>query len=74
MHIRHGNYFLPVYLRQEIAMVVGVTCPKRDVGVIARQKIMRMQTISAEFTSEMRKCSNIRVAISLAVPEVFKTC
>ena len=52
IYYQSGNYFLPVYLRQEIAMVMGVTCPKRDVGVIARQQIMRMQTISAALTAK----------------------
>ena len=36
MHIRLVELLLLVYLWQEIAMVLGVTYPKRDVG-IARQ-------------------------------------
>ena len=36
IHIRHGNYFLLVFLWQEIAWELDVTRPNRDVGVIAR--------------------------------------
>ena len=73
MRIRHGNNLLLVYLRQEIAMVLGVTCPKRDVGVARQLHALQLDAISAEFTVNAQVLS-ARVRIWSAVPEIFKTC
>ena len=55
MLIGQGNYLFLVYLWQEIAMVLGVTCPKRDVGVIARRQ--SMQIIQSQPNSH-QKCAS----------------